>query len=113
VNSGETFEPENTVPAPPGGFVRRVAHTPHHDGVRRGGHFDAAMLSGNLYATTFGLVLIAKRRVFGYNRDHSIALPRLTRSMSPILLRAGAVLYARVIKGKGTHRAAHYVEGIQ
>jgi hypothetical protein len=58
-------------------------------------------------------VLIAKRRVFGYNRDHSIALPRLTRSMSPILLRAGAVLYARVIKGKGTHRAAHYVEGIQ
>jgi hypothetical protein len=37
VNSGETFEPENTVPVPSGGFVRRVAHTPHYDGVRRGG----------------------------------------------------------------------------
>jgi hypothetical protein len=37
VNSGEAFEPENTVPVPSGGFVRRVAHTPHYDGVRRGG----------------------------------------------------------------------------
>jgi hypothetical protein len=37
VNSGEDFEPENTVPVPAGGFVRRVAHTPHYDGVKRGG----------------------------------------------------------------------------
>lgn len=37
VNSGETFEPEATVPVPAGGFVRRVAHTPHYDGVKRGG----------------------------------------------------------------------------
>ena len=37
VNSGENFEPENTVPVPAGGFVRRVAHTPHYDGVRKGG----------------------------------------------------------------------------
>jgi hypothetical protein len=36
VNSGGTFEPEATVPVPAGGFVRRVAHTPHYDGVRRG-----------------------------------------------------------------------------
>jgi hypothetical protein len=36
VNSGETFMPESTVPVPSGGFVRRVAHTPHYDGVRRG-----------------------------------------------------------------------------
>ena len=36
VNSGENFEPENTVPVPAGGFVRRVAHTPHYDGVRKG-----------------------------------------------------------------------------
>ena len=35
VNSGENFEPENTVPVPAGGFVRRVAHTPHYDGVRK------------------------------------------------------------------------------
>ena len=37
VNSGENFEPENTVPVPAGGFVRRVAHTPHYDGVKKGG----------------------------------------------------------------------------
>ena len=37
VNSGETFEPEATVPVPAGGFVRRVAHTPHYDGVKKDG----------------------------------------------------------------------------
>jgi hypothetical protein len=37
VNSGETFEPEATVPVPAGGFVRRVAHTPHDDGVKKDG----------------------------------------------------------------------------
>jgi len=37
VNSGEHFEPDATVPVPAGGFVRRVAHTPHYDGVRKGG----------------------------------------------------------------------------
>jgi hypothetical protein len=37
VNSGENFEPDATVPVPAGGFVRRVAHTPHYDGVRKGG----------------------------------------------------------------------------
>ncbi|MGA2895416.1 MAG: cupin domain-containing protein [Xanthobacteraceae bacterium] len=36
VNSGETFEPNATVPVPAGGFVRRVAHTPHYDGVKNG-----------------------------------------------------------------------------
>jgi hypothetical protein len=34
VNSGGDFEPENTVPVPTGGFVRRIARTPHYDGVR-------------------------------------------------------------------------------
>src|ERR1700722_11683862 len=37
VNSGENFEPQATVPVPAGGFVRRVAHTPHYDGVRKDG----------------------------------------------------------------------------
>ena len=37
MNSGENFEPEATVPVPAGGFVRRVAHTPHYDGVKKGG----------------------------------------------------------------------------
>jgi hypothetical protein len=37
VNSGENFEPDATVPVPTGGFVRRVAHTPLYDGVKKGG----------------------------------------------------------------------------
>jgi len=35
VNSGADFDPDNTVPVPAGGFVRRVARTPHYDGVRK------------------------------------------------------------------------------
>jgi hypothetical protein len=34
VNSGADFDPDNTVPVPAGGFVRRVARTPHYDGVK-------------------------------------------------------------------------------
>jgi hypothetical protein len=34
VASGEDFAPEKTVPAPAGSFLRRVAKTPHYDGVR-------------------------------------------------------------------------------
>jgi hypothetical protein len=34
VNSGADFDPDNTLPVPAGGFVRRVAWTPHHDGVK-------------------------------------------------------------------------------
>jgi hypothetical protein len=37
VNSGADFDPNNTVPVPAGGFVRRVAGTPHYDGVKRDG----------------------------------------------------------------------------
>jgi hypothetical protein len=35
VNSGENFEPDVTVAVPAGGFVRRVAHTPHYEGVKK------------------------------------------------------------------------------
>jgi hypothetical protein len=35
VNSGADFEPDNTVPVPADGFVRRVAGTPHYDGVKK------------------------------------------------------------------------------
>jgi len=31
-NSGPDFDPAQTVPVQPGGFVRRVAATPHYDG---------------------------------------------------------------------------------
>jgi len=37
VTSGETFDPASTVPAPAGTFVRRVARTPHYDGVKADG----------------------------------------------------------------------------
>jgi hypothetical protein len=37
VNSGTDFDPANTVPVPVGSFVRRVAHTPHYDGVPANG----------------------------------------------------------------------------
>ena len=33
--SGEDFAPEATVPVKPGSFVRRVARTPHYDGVQK------------------------------------------------------------------------------
>src|SRR3984893_12506748 len=36
VNSGADFDPDNAVPVSAGGFVRRVARTPHYDGVKRG-----------------------------------------------------------------------------
>jgi hypothetical protein len=35
VASGEDFAPESTLPVMAGGFVRRVARTPHYDGVKR------------------------------------------------------------------------------
>jgi hypothetical protein len=33
-NSGPDFDPAQAVPVHPGGFVRRVAGTPHYDGAR-------------------------------------------------------------------------------
>jgi hypothetical protein len=35
VASGEDFAPQSAVAAPAGSFVRRVARTPHYDGVRK------------------------------------------------------------------------------
>jgi hypothetical protein len=35
VNSGADFDPDSTVPVPAGSFVRRVARTPHYDGVKK------------------------------------------------------------------------------
>ena len=36
VNSDTDFDPDHAVPVPAGGFVRRVARTPHYDGVMKG-----------------------------------------------------------------------------
>ena len=35
VASGEDYAPESALPAPAGSFVRRVARTPHYDGVKK------------------------------------------------------------------------------
>ena len=35
VNSGADFDPVHCVAVPAGGFVRRVARTPHYDGVKK------------------------------------------------------------------------------
>jgi hypothetical protein len=43
VASGDNFDPENTVPAPAGTFVHRVAKTPHYDGVKKGGREPAVI----------------------------------------------------------------------
>ena len=37
VNSGKDFDPDNCVAAPAGSFVRRIARTPHYDGVKKDG----------------------------------------------------------------------------
>jgi hypothetical protein len=36
VNSGADFDPDSAVPVSAGSFVRRVARTPHYDGVKTG-----------------------------------------------------------------------------
>ncbi|HEV8029349.1 MAG TPA: cupin domain-containing protein [Stellaceae bacterium] len=36
VGSGDKFDLESTVPAPAGSLVRRIARTPHYDGVKAG-----------------------------------------------------------------------------
>ena len=63
VNSGENFEPEKTVPVPAGGFVRRVAHTPHYDGVRKGGNEPAVIGIFGQAPIEFKLVDPTKPRV--------------------------------------------------
>ena len=37
VASGDKFDPDDTVPMPAGSFIRRVARTPHYDGVKKNG----------------------------------------------------------------------------
>jgi len=43
-NSGADFDPASCVPVPAGSFVRRVAGTPHYDGVIRG-HPEPAIIA--------------------------------------------------------------------
>jgi len=60
VNSGADFDPEHTVPVPAGGFVRRVAHTPHYDGVKRSANEPAVIAIFGLAPVKFELVDASK-----------------------------------------------------
>jgi hypothetical protein len=56
VNSGADFDPNNTVPVRAGGFVRRVAGTPHYDGVKRDGKEPAVIALFGIAPVHFALV---------------------------------------------------------
>jgi hypothetical protein len=53
VASGDRFDAGNTVPAPAGSFVRRVARTPHYDGVKPDGREPAVIAICGLGPITF------------------------------------------------------------
>ncbi len=56
VNSGADFDPDNTVPVPAGGFVRRVTRTPHYDGVKRDAKEPAVIALFGIAPVQFELV---------------------------------------------------------
>jgi hypothetical protein len=56
VNSGVDFDPEKAVPVSAGGFVRRVARTPHYDGVKRGAKEPAVIALFGIAPVKFELV---------------------------------------------------------
>jgi hypothetical protein len=60
VNSGADFDPEHAVPVPAGGFVRRVAHTPHYDGVKRSAKKPAVIAIFGIAPMQFELVDASK-----------------------------------------------------
>jgi hypothetical protein len=53
VASGDKFDAEATVPAPAGTFVRRVAQTPHYDGVKKDGAEPAVIAICGIGPITF------------------------------------------------------------
>ena len=53
VASGAKFDPEATVPMPAGSFIRRVARTPHFDGVKRDGNEPAVIAICGMGPITF------------------------------------------------------------
>ena len=59
VSSGRDFDPNATVPVPDGGFVRRVAHTPHYDGVKKNAMEPVVM---GIFRSTLNSSIRASRR---------------------------------------------------
>jgi hypothetical protein len=56
VNSGDDFDPGNCVLTPPGSFIRRVAGTPHYDGVIASGAEPAVIAICGMAPVDVGLV---------------------------------------------------------
>jgi hypothetical protein len=56
VNSGADFDPASCVPVPAGGFVHRVARTPHYDGVVRGHPEPATIAICGIGPVNFALI---------------------------------------------------------
>jgi hypothetical protein len=56
VASGEDFEPNDTVPMPAGSFIRRVARTPHYDGVKKDGSEPAVIAICGMGPITYHVV---------------------------------------------------------
>jgi hypothetical protein len=56
VNSGADFDPDNAVPVSAGGFVRRLARTPHYDGVKREAKAPAVIALFGIAPVKFELV---------------------------------------------------------
>jgi hypothetical protein len=53
VASGAKFDPEATVPMLAGSFIRRVARTPHFDGVKKDGREPAVIAICGMGPITF------------------------------------------------------------
>jgi hypothetical protein len=63
VASGEDFEPNDTVPMPAGSFIRRVARTPHYDGVKKADKEPAMIAICGMGPITYHLVDPSKPNV--------------------------------------------------
>ncbi len=63
VASGEDFAPDDTVPTPVGSFIRRVARTPHYDGVKKDSPEPAAIAICGMGPITFHAVDPSKPNV--------------------------------------------------
>ena len=61
VNSSTDLDPNDTVPVPAGGVVRRVARTPHYDGVKPDAKEPAVIALFGIAPVQFELVIQASR----------------------------------------------------
>jgi hypothetical protein len=71
VNSGADFDPDNTVPVPAGGFVRRIARTPHYDGVKKTRRSPQSLVFSESLPSNLSWWIPASRLGVGSDRQQS------------------------------------------